>query len=766
MKNRKNVSYSFDPYLVEAGERRLWRNKELISITPKAFDTLIVLLENKGKVVEKNELLNEVWQDTFVEESTLAQNISTLRKTLGETISEDKQFIETVPRHGYRFVADVREIIGDEEIIVLEHRVRTQISATQEKFTDEAILQTETNSHIKTNNRKVSIAKKFLLWLQKNKLRFAVFVVAGCLTLAAVAFVIRNWSQNKPLSESNFKQIEVSKLTSDGNVARVTISPDGKYLALVEQRGENQTLFLRQIDNSTAIEISPPKKQKFVGLTFSNDGQSLYFVSYDLENNSPSGLIGNLYKIPILGGTAKQITADVDSPITISPDGQQYAFVRNYLGEKQSALITAFFDRNDERKLTVRDLNERFLQEGLAWSPDGKTIAATAYNFSQENGLKMRALTVNTNDGEQKPLGSESWDWIANPNWLKDGSALVFVTYSERSGDQADEIHQISYPEGIARKITGGVNGIYGLGLTADSKCMTAVKSEKFSSFWTSSAAGLKQAVKITNNLTDYNLTLPGLDWTRDGKIIFGATLNGNLDIWMMDSDGSHKRQITTDKAADSMPFVDSENQNIFFLSNRSGRQNVWRMKIDGSELKQVTGENQVASPSLSPDGKYIFYTAIDKSNLKPLLHKISVDGGDFVQLTSLKTLMPKISPDGTLIVCFYPSITKNIDSFNDLKLTILSAENGKIIKQFESDGQIKISPLSWSNNTNFNYLSDQGGGSQLWRQSINEDKPQMIFASPNEKIFRFAFSADGQNLVYEQGTAVNDIILVKSVEN
>ncbi len=566
MKNRKNVSYSFNPYLLEVAERRLWREKTLISITPKAFDTLVVLLENRGKVVEKNVLLDEVWQDTFVEESTLAQNISTLRKTLGETLSDETQFIETVPRHGYRFVADVKEIIAGEEFIVLEHHVRTQISAEHAKYSDGAVVQTETDLSEKKRAREISIAKQILSGLRKNKLRFAAFGIAGCLILATVAFVIRYALQNKPLSESNFKQIEVSKLTSDGNAALVTISPDGKYLAVVVQRGENQSLSLRQIDNSKSIEIVSPKKQKFTGITFSSDGQSIYYAAYDLEDKSQPELIGNLYKIPILGGSVKQIAADVDSPITISPDGRQFAFVRNYLGEKQSALITAYFDRTDEKKLAVRAINERFLQEGLAWSPDGKTIAATAYSFSQENGVKMQALTVNAADGEQKTLGSEKWDWIANPNWLRDGSGLAFVTYSGRSGDQADEIQQISYPEGVARKITGGVSGIYGLGLTADSESMVTVKSDRYSSFWTSSADDLKQAVKIINNLTDFNLTVPGIDWTPDGKIIFGATLNGNLDLWLMDADGSRKRQITVDNAADSMPLVSKDGQYIFFF--------------------------------------------------------------------------------------------------------------------------------------------------------------------------------------------------------
>ena len=95
-------------------ERRLWRGDEVVALTPKAFDTLLVLLENKGRIVNKDVLLDEVWKNTFVEEATLAQNVSTIRKALG-TLPDGTQFIETVPRRGYRFLCEVSESASDEE---------------------------------------------------------------------------------------------------------------------------------------------------------------------------------------------------------------------------------------------------------------------------------------------------------------------------------------------------------------------------------------------------------------------------------------------------------------------------------------------------------------------------------------------------------------------------------------------------------------------------------------------------------------------------
>ncbi|MEO8073668.1 MAG: winged helix-turn-helix domain-containing protein [Acidobacteriota bacterium] len=759
MKNQKNISYSFDPYLVEVAQRRVWREKELVSITPKAFDTLIVLLENKGKIVEKEVLLNEVWKDTFVEESTLAQNISTLRKMLGTT-NNNNQFIETVSRHGYRFVADVKEIVGDEEIIVVERHVRTQISAEHEKYSDEIIVKPEVKPESAAQTS--TLSKLFTVVIKRNKLRFAALTTIFCLGLAAIGIGAFYFLKSKLLVSTQFKQVEVSKLTSNGNISLVSVSPDGKYLALVEKREENYALMLRQIDNSTTIEIVPPKNQQFVGVTFSADAKQIYYVTYKKEDNQ-SNMIGNLYKISTLGGQVQQILEDIDSPITISPDKRQFAFVRNYLDEKQSALIISSFDNKDEKKLTTRKIREFFLPNGLSWSPDGKMIAATA----NKDGTEADLITVNTANGEQNSLTSEKWQWLGYPNWLADGSGIIVAAFSGSSNNQTDEIWQISYPDGAARKIGGDISGIFGLGFTSDSKSIVAVKSDRFSSFWTSSNGDFKHANRITQGLNDYNITAPGISWTPDGKIIYGATLNANLDIWMMDADGSHKRQITTDGAADSMPVVSADGQDIFFISNRSGQRNLWRMKTDGSEQKQLTDETGVFSPSLAENGRYVIYTSIDNSTLQPFLHKIPVDGGQSVQLTKLSTVLPKVSPDGKLIACYYPKISTNEEFNKNLRLTILSAEDGTLIKQFPGVLQNSLFPVVWSDNTTLNYLTREGVGSKIWRQSLDQNSPpKLFFDSPAETIFRFAFSTDGQNVVYEKGMAINDIVLVKSVED
>jgi DNA-binding response OmpR family regulator len=92
--------YEFGPFRLDPAERKLLRGNEIVALTPKAFDTLYLLVRNSGQVLEKDELIGMLWPDTFVEEGSLSNHIFLLRKALGE----DPAFIETVPRRGYRFV--------------------------------------------------------------------------------------------------------------------------------------------------------------------------------------------------------------------------------------------------------------------------------------------------------------------------------------------------------------------------------------------------------------------------------------------------------------------------------------------------------------------------------------------------------------------------------------------------------------------------------------------------------------------------------------
>ena len=248
-------SFKFDDFYLDLDQRCLTFREQAVSLTPKAFQTLVLLLRNHGKVVEKESFLNEVWADTFVEESTLSQNILTLRKTLSR-FNGDKEFIHTVPRRGYQFVADVQKISNNEEMIVVEKHTRTHFFAEQ----------TEIHDSSDTNSDKITLVGDRSLLRSGFSSRTAIF--AGLLLLLAFTvgyFASLGIRGNQNLAESQFRKFRADKIVEDADIRNSVISPSGKYLVLLQVKNSGQSLYLRQIENGNTVEIVPRINGKFIG---------------------------------------------------------------------------------------------------------------------------------------------------------------------------------------------------------------------------------------------------------------------------------------------------------------------------------------------------------------------------------------------------------------------------------------------------------------------------------------------------------------------
>src|SRR5215470_3080719 len=128
MSHQPKPIYEFGPFRLDAAERLLSRDGEVVPLQPKVFDLLLALLERHGRLVEKDELMKAVWPDTIVEEVNLANNISILRKTLSEN---GERFIETAPKRGYRFVACVKNVGDDRAELTIPEQAGSQSAAAE-----------------------------------------------------------------------------------------------------------------------------------------------------------------------------------------------------------------------------------------------------------------------------------------------------------------------------------------------------------------------------------------------------------------------------------------------------------------------------------------------------------------------------------------------------------------------------------------------------------------------------------------------------------
>ncbi len=287
-----------------------------------------------------------------------------------------------------------------------------------------------------------------LLLREANRHRFAAGLLIGffVLLLGGLGYSLYRLSVRK--SELNLQNMKIVRLTQSGKAMDVAVSPDGQYVVYVLQEGEKQSLNMRQVATGSDVQILPPDVVSFAGLTFSPDGNYIYFARSDKSTLQ----YNYLFQMPVLGGTPRRLVRDIDAAISFSPDGRQFAFVRGVVDKNEVNLLVAQVDGSAERllaKLQAPDMAGFFF--GPAWSPDGKTIAVTTTEATK--GLLRGVVSaIAVSDGTRREIYS-SPNPVGQARWLADGSGLLAAIADPSQGFRGQLWH-ISFPGGEARRFT------------------------------------------------------------------------------------------------------------------------------------------------------------------------------------------------------------------------------------------------------------------------------------------------------------------------
>src|SRR5438105_5866 len=197
--------YQFGPYYLDPNEGRLLRNGEPVPLTPKAFATLVVLVQRSGRLVEKDELMKLLWPDSFVEESNLNQHVWTLRKTLGEN-KAGNEYIETVPKRGYRFVAEVQKLGHESLELVAERRTFTHI------VTEDGVEASEPSRERLPESEASYLIGGKRRWASRRRAPAAGALVLLLLMVSALTF--RRWRSREARSTEAVRAATRTNLTS------------------------------------------------------------------------------------------------------------------------------------------------------------------------------------------------------------------------------------------------------------------------------------------------------------------------------------------------------------------------------------------------------------------------------------------------------------------------------------------------------------------------------------------------------------------------
>ncbi len=715
MNDQPNNLISFAEFELDPVHRRLLRDGEIVPLHAKAFDLLSFLAGNNGKIITKDEILDAVWENQFVEESNLVVQISNLRKALGET-KNSPRFLVTVPGKGYKFVADV-----DENTLIIETHSISELTIEQVE--------------------EVKPTRVALAGQQNLNLKWLAPIGFVILAITGIGWF---WGRNAQTTNPN-KQVKLSKLTTSGKIMNATMSPDGKFAVFAQKDVGGESLWLRQLETGSENWIVASQPLEYVGLTVSPDNQYIYASTFSKNEIDPL-----IYKIPLIGGVPQQIpNATSGASISISPDGKRFAFTTSNNKAKETLFGISDIDGSNSRFLITAKHDQRYFEmfksSPVAWSPDGSEIAVAVLDKT-ENGAFASILMVNPNDGNEKYLSDKRWKSVSNPTWI-DANTIAFIAAED--DDLANQVWTISRKNGEAKQITNQLQNY--VWLAANNGKILAVQLNAFSSVRVADFNEAEKTIKIREIFTasDY---IDELDWSKNGDIVYGSRESGKSELWQRKIDGSNAKQLTFDANVKFGLTVSPTDGKLIFAAKQNGKRGIWQSDPDGKNLQQLSeGNDQL--PDVSNDGKVVFHRGIGYAEGVFIASPNSPP-----RMLREKCYFPAISPDGSQTACYFMDWEDN----RKWRIALIATETGALIRKISLPISIYERQIRWHSSGKYlTQIFSVGENLKLMLLPTDGNQPHIIEGLGKGSSNLPEWSPDGKQFLYPLITETQDAVML-----
>jgi eukaryotic-like serine/threonine-protein kinase len=571
-------------------------------------------------------------------------------------------------------------------------------------------------------------------------------LIAGAAAIVALVVGVW-WTTERGFVGRTPGPVSIERLTLSGTTIDAATSRDGRYLAWVESVGGQQGLRVRQIGEDRSIELVPPATVGFWGIAFSDDGSRVFYATKSAQEPS-----GRLYVISVLGGTPRPLLSGIDSTITFSPDGRQFAFYRASFPERgSSALMLADADGGNHRVLaSVRGQNF-FVPAFFAapsWSPDGSRIAAALHNArTSDAGL----VIVDVASGEVEPFPHRFQD-ATFTSWLPDGSGILFVaTQVDALREFPRKVWLQPYPRGEPRRVTPDLLEYRNISVRGDGGAFVSVGLDSVYSLWRLPLDG-RGPQRIASERYDGLLGVASL---ADGRIVVSTGERGNSQLAMLDRDGGD-RQMLTREGTNLWPAVTPDGKAIVFVSNRDGQTGVWRMNVDGSEPRLLAHLSRPSWLSVTPDGQFVICASL--GDIEPATWRVPIAGGQ-PTLIAAGIDRPAVSPDGRFLAGI------NVASTGQLALVTMALDGSGPPRILGTIAPATANGLvEWTANGD-GILYSTVERANVWLQRLSGGEPEKVTNLSDLGIVRGRRAADGKSLIVARGVAQTDAYLVSNFQ-
>jgi serine/threonine protein kinase/Tol biopolymer transport system component len=557
-----------------------------------------------------------------------------------------------------------------------------------------------------------------------------------------------------------FTQYFITQATTSGKAMLTAISPDGKYILIAMRENGLDSLWLRNVPTGSDTQVVAPSPAAFASLSFSPDGNYLYFR----QAGDKTGLFHLLFRAPVLGGTPKLLVRDVDAHPVFSPDGQRMIYVRcNSPEPNKCRWLSANTDGSGEQTLFIRT---GAIPEWLTWSPDGKRIAfALSYGSDQElQAISLFDVTTN----RESPLFSFADKRLYELQWMPDGRGFL-VRYADSSTNyRRGQIGYVSYPQGKFEPLTNDTSDYSTVSLSGDGRTLTTIQSQPEGELDLLPAAGGSTGRALSGLARQLRQTRD-VAWLSDSELLL--VLPDRLLRTSMD--GANQTELFSDSATTlGYAAVCGEGRWIVVgMRGREGRAsvNLWRMDADGSNLKRLTGSEDDVLPVCSPQAKWVYYFD-GKANHRM---RVPLEGGNPEILRSPgvpgSPIFPlsSISRDGAMLIT-NGLVPDPATSTYKNKLSVIKTNSPDAPAQIlDADSRIVVggirSPLFTPDGFALVYpIRGEKNDFNLWLQPLDGKPGRQITHFPSEEIYGFGWSPDGKKLLVGRGHIESDVVLLR----
>src|SRR5271170_6999236 len=590
---------------------------------------------------------------------------------------------------------------------------------------------------------------------QENKGKLIAGAAIALVILAVAGYGVFEMLRGKAAAVP-FQTFTITQVTNSGNVRYAAIAPDGKYVLSIVEDGGKMSLWLRNIPTGSNTQVLPPEAALYQNPAFSPDGNYIYYSkAADAAGNSY-----NLFRIPVLGGEAVQVSRDVDVGPTFSPDGKRMGYLRaNDPVVGQYLILSANMDGSDERVLYTAPTP---FPSSAAWSPDGKLMA---YILAAGQDAQGTVRTVELASGKNQPLATLTDKFASSIAWMPDGRGLMLVYTDRSTGFQRSQIGFLSFPEAQFHALTNDTSGYQTLSISSDGKSIAAMQRQGSASIVLLPASGQGNSTTVPNIPNGEGIR--DVLWDKDGNLLIAAA----HQILRTSLDGSHQTTVVTDPNARILGAATCPNGGPILVSwsAREGRNttDIWRVDADGSHPKQISHGEDDEAPGCSTDGKWAYYADQTKNYQiyrmpmeggTPELLKASVMENGFVGAAG-----GTLSADGRWL----PTIATKIDpktqeDIHSLALIDVVTNTASAIRVFPSQATITFPVVFTPNGKNVAYRVVDNGTDNIWMQPVDGSKGHQVTNFTTDHIRSFAWSPDGKTLAVVRGHLVSDVVLLR----